>query len=156
MKQWMNIGMASCALLLSAGVGAAAAPAAQQEAAIVGAWQEGMTPQMSTWNAKQMQMAKTSGLLGPIVEYNADHTFVVYPPCGSKQEALRKVGVQAMKGTWELTETGNLVSQIDAGGKLLKIDTTLTWQDGQMILLNKNGSVAQKAGRYSGPLPPAC
>ncbi len=155
MKQWMKVGMASCTLLFSCGAGAAA-PALQQEAAIVGAWQEGMTPRMSTWNAKQMAMAKTSGLLGTIVQYKADHSFVVYPPCGAKRDALRKAGVQTITGTWALTEAGHLVSQVEAGGKVLKIDTKLTWQDGQMVLLNKNGGVAQKAGPYTGPLPPAC
>ena len=155
MKQWMTVGMASCALLFSCGAGAAA-PAAQGEAALVGAWQEGMTPQMATWNAQQMQTARTSGVLGTVVHYKADHSFVVYPPCGPKLDALRKVGVQTIKGTWELTEAGQLVSQVSAGGKVLKIDTKLTWQDGQMVLLNKNGGVAQKAGPYTGALPPAC
>lgn len=155
MKQWIRVGMASCALLFASAAGAAA-PAPQAEAAIVGTWQEGITPQMASWDARQMQAAKTSGVLGSIVQYKADHTFVLYPPCGPKQDALRKVGVQTISGTWELNGDGDLVSQVQAGAKVLKIGTRLTWQNGQMILLNKNGSVAQRAGPYTGPLPPVC
>jgi alpha-ketoglutarate-dependent taurine dioxygenase len=97
-----------------------------------------------------------AGLLGAVVQYNADHTFVMYPPCGAKKDDLRKAGFHSINGTWELTETGELIAKLEANGKSMKIETKLTWQDDQMVLTNSNGSVASKSGRYLGALPPSC
>lgn len=135
---------------------AADALTSKNEEKLVGAWQEGMSPQLAGANAEQLQRAEKAGLLGGVVQYNADHTFVMYPSCGTKKDELRKVGVQSIKGTWELTEGDDLISKVEAKGRSLRIDTKLTWKDGQMVLLNKNGSVAGKSGRYLGTLPPSC
>lgn len=135
---------------------AADSVASKNEEKLVGAWQEGMSSRLAGANAEQLRRAEDAGLLGSVVQYNADHTFVLYPSCGTKKDEMRKVGVQSIKGTWELTEAGYLISKVEARGKSLTIDTKLTWKDGQMVLLNKNGSVAGKSGRYLGTLPPGC
>ena len=156
MKLGVKTGFALFVLLFAASVGAAGPVTSPNEAKLVGAWQQGMTPQIAAWNEKQLAMAKKAGLLGAVTEYNADHTFVMYPPCGPKRDDLRKAGLESIKGTWKLNEAGDLITQIDAMGRSMKLENKLTWQEGQMITLNKNGSVAQKAGRYVGPLPPGC
>ena len=156
MKLGVKTGFALFMCLFTGSVSAAGPAVLQNEAKLVGAWQEGMTPQVAGWNEKQLAMAKKAGLLGPVTQFNPDHTFVMYPRCGAKRDDLRKAGLDSIRGTWKLTEGGDLISQVDAMGRSVKLENKVTWQDGQMILLNKNGSVAQKAGRYVGPLPPSC
>ena len=156
MKLGVKTGFALSVSLIAASVSAAGPAASQNEAKLVGAWQEGMTSQAAAWNEKQLAMAKKAGLLGAVTEYKADHTFVMYPPCGPKRDDLRKAGLESIKGSWKLTDAGDLISQVDDMGMSMKIENKVTWQDGQMILLNKDGSVSQKAGRYKGPLPPSC
>ena len=148
-----------CALLLFLFVGSVngAAPAVSpNEAPLVGAWQEGMTPKAAAWNEKQLAMATKAGLLGAVTQFNPDHTLVVYPRCGAKRDEMRKAGFDPLKGNWTLSEAGDLISEFKANGRSMKVENKLTWRDGQMTLLNKDGSVAQKAGRYLGPLPPRC
>lgn len=156
MKLGVKAGLALFMCLFVGSASAAGPAASKNEAKLVGVWQEGMTPQMAAWNEKQLAMAKKAGLFGAVTQFNPDHTFVVYPPCGAKRDELRKAGLESIKGTWELTEAGGLISQVDVNGRSMKIENKVTWQDGQMFMLNKNGSVAQKAGRYAGPLPPGC
>ena len=154
MNQAMNI---SLALALASSVALAhAAASSHNEAKLIGAWQEGLTPRLAAGTPKQLQMAQQAGLLGEVTLYKADHSFVIYPPCGPKKEDLRKAGLDSIKGTWQLSDTNDLVSEINVKGQSMKIDAKLSWQDGQMVATNKYGSVSQRAGRYAGPLPPAC
>ena len=145
------------ASMLFASFANAAGPAlSQDEAKLIGAWQEGLSARLADGGPAKLQMAKKAGLLGGVVEYKADRTFVMYPPCGPKRDSLRKAGFEHIGGKWELTEAGALLTTIDAFGQPMKLETKLTWKDDQLVLLNKNGSVANKSGRYPGTLPPAC
>ena len=95
-------------------------------------------------------------VLGAVVAYKADHTFELYPRCGAHRDDLRKAGLQSIKGTWKLTGADELALMVNFKGKEVKTELRLLWQDGQMVLLNEDGSVSEKAGKYEGPLPPAC
>ncbi|MFL6675906.1 MAG: hypothetical protein ACJ8LG_21770 [Massilia sp.] len=156
MKRPVRLLAVPLALMLFGSCAAAGAAAAwKNEARLRGAWQEGMNPRIAGWSPEQLRRARTLGLLGGVIRFNADHTFAMYA-CGAKKGALRKVGLESIKGRWELTQAGGLVSTVTAHGKVLKIETGLRWEGDQMILLNKDGSVASRAGRYSGGLPPSC
>lgn len=78
-------------------------------------------------------------------------------PCGAKQDDLRKVGLQFVPGTWKLSDSGELAVTVGVGGRQLETQGKVQWSDGQMTWLDKNGRVQQRAaGKYEGPLPPAC
>jgi hypothetical protein len=80
----------------------------------------------------------------------------MYPGCGAKRDDLRKAGVQSIQGSWKLAGSGELVSTVTAMGREETMHARLQWKDGQMILLDKDGKVQLKAGKYEGPLPPEC
>ena len=113
-------------LLFGSFANAAGAADPQKEAKLVGAWQEGLTSQLAAGDGEQLRRAKSAGLLGAVVQYNADHTFVMYAPCGPKKNDLRKAEVMAIKGTWELSATDELISNVSANGRSLKIENKLT------------------------------
>lgn len=89
-------------------------------------------------------------LLRGVVQYSEDHPITMYPPCGVKSDDLRKVGMQSIKSTWELSGGDQLIVKVEANGKSMKIETKLTWDEDQLILVNKNGTVANKSGRFLG------
>lgn len=128
--------------------------ASPNEAKLIGAWQEGRPSNIQ--DEGRVQGMKAAGALGAVTQFNADHTFTMYPPCGAKKDDLRRAGMQSIKGTWQLTEAGDLISEVEVNGRRLKIETKLTWKDDQMVLLNKTGTVANKSGRYFGSFPPSC
>jgi hypothetical protein len=145
------------ASLLFCSLGNAADPAlSQNEVKLVGTWQEGMTSRFAKANAEQLRMAKRVGLLGAVVQYNADHTFAMYPPCGAKRDDLRKAGFDSMTGKWQLTEAGDLLVTVEAKGQSFPIESRLTWKDDQLIVTAKHGNAVSKSGPYVGPLPPSC
>lgn len=133
----------------------AAFAAPRIESRLVGGWQEGMNSRIAGWSPEQLRRARSLGLLGSVIRFNSDHTFAIYA-CGTKKGVLRKVGMDSIKGTWQLTDGGALVSTVAARGKSLKIETQPSWEGEQLVLRNKDGSVATRSGRYSGALPPNC
>lgn len=149
----------AAAILCGAAFAVIASPASagQSEARLIGAWQEGLTWKLAQGSPEQRAMARKAGLLGAIVVYKADHRFELYPPCGAKQDDLRKVGLQFVPGTWKLSDAGDLIVAVSLGGRTLETKGKVQWNKGQMTWLDKNGRVQQKAaGKYDGPLPPAC
>jgi hypothetical protein len=157
MKLVVKIAVIPFAFLLFGSIGNATdSIASQNEGKLIGAWQEGMTSRLANGNAEQLRMAKKAGLLGAVVQYNADHTFVMYPPCGAKKDDLRKAGFESVKGTWKLTEAGDMNVTLDANGRSFTIESKLTWKDDQLVLTTKNGNTPSKSGRYVGTLPPSC
>jgi hypothetical protein len=140
-------------LFIFGGALAHAADAAGNESRLIGAWQEGARGNATPG---QTRLATKAGSLGAVSKFDADHTFVIYPPCGQKTNEMRKLGMDAVRGTWELTGAGELVSTVNANGRSLKIENGVSWDQDQMILTNRNGSVAGKFGRYTGTLPPSC
>lgn len=143
-------------LAVAAGAIASDAPASGDERRLIGAWQEGMTPRLAQAMPEQRNMAKKAGLLGSVIVYKADHRFAIYPACGPKQADLRKAGLQSVQGTWQLADSGELISTVSIAGRELKTQARVQWQDGQMISLDTQGRVVLKAGKYEGPVPPEC
>jgi hypothetical protein len=146
------------ALFLFNVAAAAAAPAtSRDEARLIGAWQEGMTQRLAQGTPEQRAMARKAGLLGAITVFKEDHRFELHPPCGAKQDDLRKVGLKSVPGTWQLSDAGELSVTIGAGQRSIVTRGTLQWRAGQMAWVGTDGRLLQKlAGKYDGPLPPTC
>ncbi|RZA23108.1 MAG: hypothetical protein EOP10_13610 [Proteobacteria bacterium] len=125
--------IAAAGLLCAA---SAANAASADENRLIGAWQEGKT--------------------GAMMVYKADHRFELHPPCGPKQDDLRRVGLPFVPGTWELSDAGELIVTISAKKRSFVTEGKLQWTGGQMNWIGKDGRMLQRAGKYKGPLPPAC
>jgi hypothetical protein len=128
-------------------------PAPIDEKQLIGAWQEGMSSRLDT--SEKRQMAKKAGLLGAITVYKADHQFELYPRCG-KQDGLTKAGFKSIQGTWQLTNSGELLMAIAMAGNEIKHQVKVQIQNGQLIGTDEKGRASLKAGKYEGPLPPEC
>lgn len=93
-----------------------AAPAASAfssgESRLIGAWHE----------------AKT----GAMMVYRADHQYELYPPCGPKQDDLRRMGLVFIPGTWRLNDAGDLIVTISANNRSFVTEGKLQWTEGQM------------------------
>lgn len=148
---------AAAAILLSALAAASAAKPRPDEARLIGAWQEGLTQRLAQGTPEQLAMAGKTGLFGAITVFKADHSFELHPPCGPKQEDLRRVGLQSVPGTWHLSDAGELTVTIGHGQRKIVTQGRLQWRAGQMSWVGKDGRLLQReAGKYAGPLPPAC
>lgn len=136
------------AILLGAAAAATAATPSRDEARLIGAWQEGLPQRLAQGTPAQP---------GAITVFKADHSFELHPPCGPKQEDLRRVGLQSVPGTWHLSDAGELTVTIGIGQRKIVTQGRLQWKAGQMAWVGKDGRLLQRAaGKYAGPLPPAC
>lgn len=153
-----SISRITVALLFStASFTTAASPTTNpQEARLIGAWQEGLTPKLAQGSPEQATTARKAGLLGAITVFKADHRFELHLPCGAKQAELRKLGMQFIPGTWQLSKSGDLILTVTNGKRQAVEQGKLHLSEGQMTWTGKNGRVLQKAGKYEGPLPLVC
>jgi len=128
-----------------------------KEQLLIGAWQKGLTAEIAALSAEKFEQYKSlGGRLGEVVEYKADHSFVMYPPCGRRAEDLRKLGMSFIEGTWKINDAGDLVSEVSNKGKVFTQIAKIEWISEQLVLTIGKSGTGDKMGRYSGKLPPQC
>jgi hypothetical protein len=150
------LALLTCSLVAVSCANASPATTADNEARLIGAWQKGLSPQLSQLAPERRQIAAHAGLLGAVIVYQADHRVEMYPPCGAKREALAAMGLQSASGTWALSASGELAVSVNIMGKSHDLKTSLQWQDGQIVMRDLSTGSVEKFGKYEGPLPPAC
>lgn len=145
-------------LFNAAAAAIAATPATRRdEARLIGAWQEGLSAQLAQGTPEQRATARKAGLLGAITVFKEDHRFELHPPCGAKQDDLRKIGLKSVPGTWQLSDSDELSVTIGTGQRSIVTKGRLQWKAGQLAWVGADGRLLQKlAGKYDGPLPPEC
>lgn len=125
------------------------------ESKLVGVWAEGLSKKSSTASPAALAKLAESGLIANVVEYKPDHSFVMYPKCADLAD-FRQNGIETLKGTWTLSQAGELAITVTKDGKSHTFSTNLTWEDGALVLTDKDGKPGGTSRRYNGSLPPHC
>ncbi|WP_162040761.1 hypothetical protein [Undibacterium sp. YM2] len=127
-----------------------------KEQLLIGTWQKGLTAEIAALSADKLALYKSSSPLGEVVQYKADHSFVMYPPCGKKAEDLRKLGLSFIEGTWQINDAGDLVSEVSNKGKVFTQVSKIDWINEQLVLTIGKPGTGDRMGKYSGKFPPQC
>jgi hypothetical protein len=126
-------------LLLAGGPAWAQAARAIDDHTLIGAWGQG----------------KPGVDIEQVVEFRADHSFVIYPKCGQETQELKKHGMTAYPaGNWQV-DGGHLAITVSFAGQKKRTDSSVAYANGVLAITDDKHQV-QAYQRYSKELPPAC
>jgi hypothetical protein len=141
------------------GASAAAPPAplGAGEAAFVGAWTDGLTPDVRAQLAAlpPEQAVALRAQLGDTLVFRADHTLRIYPRCAQAAQ-FGRAAVEGLPARWEVVNGRSLHVTSNAGRQPMDRTTAFRIEGDELKFFESMASKPQVMGRYDGPVPPRC
>jgi hypothetical protein len=126
------------------------------EAALLGAWMEGFTPevraQLATLPPERADELRAH--LGDTLVFRSDHTLRIFPRC--EQAAQIGAGPEGLGARWELVDGRILHVSAERGGQPIDRRTRFRIAGDELSFFDNMAAKPQVMGRYDGPLPPRC
>jgi hypothetical protein len=133
------------------------APLTAAETPLVGAWTDGLTPEVRAQLAAlpPEQAVALRASLGDTLVFRADHTLRIYPRCAQAAQ-FGRTALEGLPAQWEVIGGRMLRVQGERQGKPFERSTAFRVHDDQIDFFDTMASKPQVMGRYDGPVPPRC
>ena len=133
------------------------APLAAAEAGFVGAWTDGLTPQVRARLAALPpdEAAALRAKLGDTLVFRADHTLRIFPRCAQAAQ-FGGAAAEGLPARWEVVGGRTLRVSSERGGQPVDRSTAFRLEGDELRFFETMAAKPQVMGRYDGPLPPRC